>query len=45
LPAGRRPDMSIPVEGLAQQLGGQLERESGSQGTTVCLILPSLEGS
>jgi len=33
------------VEGFAQQLGGQLERESGSQGTTVCLILPSLEGS
>jgi PAS domain S-box-containing protein len=27
------------VEGFAQQLGGQLERESGSQGTTVRLIL------
>ena len=33
------------VEGFAQQLGGQLERESSSQGTTVCLILPSPEGS
>lgn len=33
------------VEGFAQQLGGQLERESGSQGTTVRLILPSLEGT
>jgi two-component sensor histidine kinase len=33
------------VEGFAQQLGGQLERESGSQGTTVRLILPSPEGS
>ena len=32
------------VEGFAQQLGGQLERESGKQGTTVCLILPSPEG-
>jgi chemotaxis protein methyltransferase CheR len=29
------------VEGFAQQLGGQVERESGSQGTTVRLILPS----
>jgi len=28
------------VEGFAEQLGGQLERESGSQGTTVRLILP-----
>jgi chemotaxis protein methyltransferase CheR len=27
------------VEGFAQQLGGQLERDSGSQGTTVRLIL------
>src|ERR1700686_2024863 len=25
------------VEGFAQQLGGQVERESGCQGTTVCL--------
>ena len=33
------------VEGFAQQLGGQLERQSGSQGTTVHLILPSPEGS
>ena len=33
------------VEGFAQQLGGQVERESGSQGTTVRLILPSREGS
>jgi chemotaxis protein methyltransferase CheR len=29
------------VESFAQQLGGRVERESGSQGTTVCLILPS----
>jgi chemotaxis protein methyltransferase CheR len=44
----RRADSGLGgrlVEGFAQQLGGQLERESGSQGTTVCLILPSLEGS
>jgi two-component sensor histidine kinase len=33
------------VQGFAEQLGGQLERESGSQGTTVRLILPSPEGS
>jgi chemotaxis protein methyltransferase CheR len=33
------------VEGFAQQLGGQLERESGSQGTTVRLILPAPEDS
>ena len=33
------------VEGFAQQLGGQVERESGSQGTTVHLILPSRENS
>jgi two-component sensor histidine kinase len=33
------------VEGFAQQLGGKLERDSGSQGTTVSLILPSLESS
>ena len=31
------------VEGFAQQLGGEVERESGSQGTTVHLILPSRE--
>ena len=29
------------VEGFAQQLGGQVERESDSQGTTVRLVLPS----
>jgi two-component sensor histidine kinase len=28
------------VEGFAQQLGGQIERESGRQGTTVRLVLP-----
>jgi PAS domain S-box-containing protein len=28
------------VEGFARQLGGRIERESGSQGTTVRLILP-----
>jgi two-component sensor histidine kinase len=33
------------VEGFAQQLGGQVERESGSQGTTVRLIVPSREDS
>jgi two-component sensor histidine kinase len=33
------------VEGFAQQLGGQVERESGRQGTTVCLILPSRDDS
>ncbi len=33
------------VEGFAQQLGGQVERKSDSQGTTVHLILPSREGS
>ena len=33
------------VEGFAQQLGGHVERESGSQGTTVRLILPSREDS
>jgi PAS domain S-box-containing protein len=33
------------IEGFAQQLGGQLKRESNSQGTTVRLILPSREGS
>jgi two-component sensor histidine kinase len=31
------------VEGFAQQLGGRIERESDSQGTTVRLILPSRE--
>ena len=33
------------VEGFTQQLGGQLERESGNQGTTVHLILPLPEAS
>jgi two-component sensor histidine kinase len=33
------------VEGVAQQLDGRVERESGSQGTTVRLILPSREDS
>jgi PAS domain S-box-containing protein len=32
------------VDGLARQLGGQVERKSDSQGTTVQLILPSREG-
>ena len=32
------------VAGFAQQLGGQLERESGIGGTTVSLILPAPEG-
>src|SRR5450631_284409 len=33
------------VDGLAQQLGGQVERKGDSQGTRVHLILPSREGS
>jgi PAS domain S-box-containing protein len=44
----RRADSGVGgrlVEGLAQQLGGQLKRESDSRGTTVRLILPSREGS
>jgi PAS domain S-box-containing protein len=44
----RRADSGLGgrlVEGFAQQLGGQVERESDSQGTTVCLILPSHEDS
>ena len=44
----RRTDSGLGgrlVEGFAQQLGGQLKRESGSQGTTVRLILPLREGS
>jgi two-component sensor histidine kinase len=32
------------VAGFAQQLGGQLERESGIKGTTVRLILPTPDG-
>jgi two-component sensor histidine kinase len=44
----RRADSGLGgrlVEGFAQQLGGQVERESGNQGTTVRLILPSREES
>jgi two-component sensor histidine kinase len=44
----RRADWGLGgrlVEGFAQQLGGQVERESGSQGTTVRLILPVREDS
>jgi len=33
------------VEGFAQQLGGQLKRESGNEGTIVCLTWPSPEAS
>jgi two-component sensor histidine kinase len=42
----RRADSGLGgrlVEGFAQQLGGRVERESNSQGTTVRLILPSLD--
>lgn len=42
----RRADSGLGgrlVEGFAQQLGGQVERESSSQGTTVRLIFPSHE--
>src|SRR3984893_2995939 len=44
----RRADSGLGgrlVHAFAQQLGGQVERESGSQGTAVHLILPSREGS
>jgi PAS domain S-box-containing protein len=44
----RRADSGLGgrlVKGFAQQLGGQVERESDSQGTTVHLILPSRECS
>lgn len=44
----RRADSGLGgrlVEGFTEQLGGQVERESGSQGTTVRVILPSPEGS
>jgi PAS domain S-box-containing protein len=40
----RRADSGLGgrlVQGFAHQLGGEVERESGSQGTTVRLILPS----
>ena len=33
------------VDSFAQQLGGQVERKSTGQGTTVHLILPSPKGS
>ena len=42
----RRADSGLGgrlVEGFAQQLGGQVERESSGQGTTVRLIFPSRE--
>jgi PAS domain S-box-containing protein len=44
----RRTDSGLGgrlVEGFAQQLGGQIKRESDGKGTTVRLILPSREGS
>ena len=44
----RRADSGLGgrlVNGFAHQLGGRVERKSGSQGTTVHLILPSPEGS
>jgi chemotaxis protein methyltransferase CheR len=44
----RRADSGLGgrlVHAFAQQLGGQVERESGSQGTSVRLILPSRDGS
>jgi PAS domain S-box-containing protein len=43
----RRADSGLGgrlVDGFARQLGGQVERKSDSQGTTVHLILPSREG-
>jgi chemotaxis protein methyltransferase CheR len=43
----RRADSGLGgrlVSGFAEQLGGQIERESGSQGTIVRLILPSPQG-
>ena len=33
------------VEGFAEQLGGEVERETGNKGTIVCLTLPSREVS
>ena len=33
------------VEGFTRQLGGQVEREDGNNGTIVCLTLPSREAS
>jgi len=44
----RRADSGLGsrlVDGFAQQLGGQVERESGKKGTIVSLTLPSREAS
>ena len=44
----RRADSGLGgrlVEGFARQLGGQVERGSGAEGTTVHVILPSREDS
>jgi chemotaxis protein methyltransferase CheR len=44
----RRADSGLGgrlVEGFAEQLGGQVERESSGQGTTVRLIFPAREDS
>ncbi len=44
----RRADSGVGgrlVDAFAEKLGGQVERKSGRQGTTVQLILPSREGS
>jgi PAS domain S-box-containing protein len=44
----RRADSGVGgrlVDAFAEKLGGQVERKSGRQGTTVQLILPSGEGS
>jgi two-component sensor histidine kinase len=44
----RRADSGLGgrlVQAFAQQLGGQVERKSDSQGTSVHLTLPSCEGS
>jgi len=44
----RRADSGLGgrlVDGFAQQLGGQVERQSDSRGTIVQLILPSAEGA
>jgi PAS domain S-box-containing protein len=44
----RRADSGVGgrlVDAFAEKLGGQVERKSDSQGTTVQLILPSREGS
>jgi sensor histidine kinase regulating citrate/malate metabolism len=44
----RRADSGLGgrlVEGVAQQLGGRLKRESGDKGTISCLTLPLREAS